>query len=53
MQKSVEIYDVKKDIWEFGPDLNDEMMSMTLTVVDNRFIYQFGGLSFDRVKLNF
>ena len=41
--KSCEIYNVEKNQWKSISDLNDERRLLSASIVNNKFIYLFGG----------
>jgi hypothetical protein len=40
--KSTEIYDVKSNSWQQGPNLNKKKFGLTLVSVEDRYIYSVG-----------
>lgn len=45
LSKKCEYYSVAEDKWTTLPDMNEPKCSQSLVVLDNRFLYSFGGLS--------
>lgn len=47
INQSLEIYDIARDAWDFGPEMSMRKFSMTLVNIRDRYIYSFGGMSPD------